>query len=307
VDFTHINDEGRARMVDVSSKDDTERVAVARASVKMQADTLTTIKTGGIKKGDVLAVAQVAGIMGAKQTPCLIPMCHPLMLTSVDISFEFDEDNSCINIESQVKTTGKTGIEMEAITAVSIAALTIYDMGKAVDRWMEITDIKLIEKSGGKSGHVVRSEKRKENQKGRLYSICISPERGQIKREVFQTVVIENHGIENDGHAGPWGRQITLLDRASVLKANQENDIDAGPGEFAENLLIEGIDLKQLLVGDRLKIGDDVILEISQIGKEDHPSIVTHTLGVSLLPYEGLFCKVIKGGKIKKADIVEVI
>lgn len=158
MDLTHINEQGRARMVDVSQKDDTERVAVAQAVVRMQLETLRAIQGGGIRKGDVLAVAQVAGIMGAKQTPSLIPMCHPLMLTAVDVKFDFDEDNPGIIITAQVKTTGKTGVEMEAITAVTVAALTVYDMAKAVDRWMEITDVKLVEKAGGKSGHLRRSE-----------------------------------------------------------------------------------------------------------------------------------------------------
>lgn len=156
MDFTHVNDQGRARMVDVSGKDDTERVAVARAVISMQPETLALIKSGGVKKGDVLGIAQVAGIMGAKQTSSLVPMCHPLMLSSVDIQFEIDDNNSSIIITSTVKTTGKTGVEMEAITAASIAAITIYDMAKAVDRWMEIKEIKLLEKWGGKSGHVKR-------------------------------------------------------------------------------------------------------------------------------------------------------
>lgn len=156
MDFTHFNNDGYARMVDVSEKNDTVRTATAQAVVHMQPATLQAIKSGGIKKGDVLGVAQVAGIMGAKQTSSLIPMCHPLMLTSVDIEFEIDELNSNIIIRCQVKTTGKTGVEMEAISGVSVAAMTIYDMSKAIDRWMEITDIKLMEKMGGKSGHVKR-------------------------------------------------------------------------------------------------------------------------------------------------------
>lgn len=156
MDFTHINDEGRARMVDVTSKDDTARIAVAQAVIQMEAATLQTIKSGGIKKGDVLGVAQIAGVMGAKQTANLIPMCHPLMLSSVDISFQYDEEKSEIIIQGTVKTTGKTGVEMEALTAVGVAALTIYDMSKAIDRWMIIKEIKLLEKIGGKSGHVVR-------------------------------------------------------------------------------------------------------------------------------------------------------
>lgn len=158
MDLTHLNEAGRARMVDVTEKGDTERTAVARARVKMLPETLNRIKEGGMKKGDVLAVAQVAGIMGAKQTPSLIPMCHPLMLTSVDLDFSFDETAAALIIEARVRTTGKTGVEMEAVTAVSIAALTVYDMCKALDRWMEITGIQLIEKQGGKSGHVKREE-----------------------------------------------------------------------------------------------------------------------------------------------------
>lgn len=142
---------------------------------------------------------------------------------------------------------------------------------------------------------------------GSLFSICISPERGQLKKEVAQAKVIENYGIENDGHAGDWGRQITCLNYASVLKVNAEHNLNVGPGGFAENLLIEGLDLVAVGVGGRIKIGSQVILEVSQIGKEDHPSIVTRTLGVTLLPYEGLFCRVIKGGDIKKGDPVEVI
>lgn len=154
--FTHLNEEGRAKMVDVTAKEDTERVAVARASVHMQAQTLKAIQEGAIKKGDVLAVAQVAGIMGAKETPHLIPMCHPLLLTGIDLAFQFEEEKATLIIESSVKTTGKTGVEMEAITAVTVAALTVYDMCKAVDRWMSIGDIKLMYKSGGKSGTVYR-------------------------------------------------------------------------------------------------------------------------------------------------------
>ena len=156
--LSHINEQGYARMVDVSDKEDTVRFARAQAVVRMQAETLIMIRDGAIKKGDVLAVAQVGGIMGAKQTSNMIPMCHPLSITGVDLNFSLDATQASIVISSQVKTTGKTGVEMEALTAVSIAALTIYDMCKAVDRWMEITDIRLIEKSGGKSGHLI-SEK----------------------------------------------------------------------------------------------------------------------------------------------------
>ncbi len=142
---------------------------------------------------------------------------------------------------------------------------------------------------------------------GKLYSICISPERGQLKTEVEQARVIDNFGIENDGHAGDWHRQITCLSYESMQKIKAEKDLDIGPGSFAENLLIEGLDLVAIGAGGQLKIGSDVVLRVSQIGKEDHPSVVTRKYGVSLLPYEGLFCKVIIGGLIKKGDPVEVL
>ena len=154
--FTHFNEAGFAKMVDVSEKQDAVRRAVAQAVVKMQPETLQMIQKGEGKKGDVLGVAQVSGVIGAKQTWQIIPMCHPLMLSSVDINFQINKENSTILIECEVKTTGKTGVEMEAINAVSVTAMTIYDMIKAVDRWIEITDIKLMEKSGGKSGYVRR-------------------------------------------------------------------------------------------------------------------------------------------------------
>jgi cyclic pyranopterin phosphate synthase len=151
--LTHINEQGHARMVDVSDKAVTHRIAVAAGSIYMQPDTLKLIEEGRMKKGDVLSVAQVAGIMAAKQTFSMIPMCHPLMLTGVDILFDIDREHSAIHIRASVKTTGQTGVEMEALHAVSVTALTIYDMCKAVDRGMKITDIRVIEKDGGKSGH----------------------------------------------------------------------------------------------------------------------------------------------------------
>lgn len=157
VDLTHFDEEGRARMVDVSGKAETARVAVARGRVKMKPDTLERIRAGQIAKGDVLAVAQVAGIMAAKQTSQLIPMCHPLAITGAKLKFKLVEPGE-VDIEAVVKVYGKTGVEMEALTAVSVAALTIYDMCKAMDKTMTIGDIYLVEKLGGKSGHFVREE-----------------------------------------------------------------------------------------------------------------------------------------------------
>jgi cyclic pyranopterin phosphate synthase len=141
-------------MVDVTGKDDTVREAVAKGSVRMKPETLALIQSGGVPKGDVLAVAQVAGVMAAKRTHELIPMCHPLLLSAIDVRLEPDEKESAVQITATVRTTGKTGVEMEALTAVSVAALTIYDMCKAVDRGMRVEGVRLVRKSGGKSGEV---------------------------------------------------------------------------------------------------------------------------------------------------------
>ena len=159
MELSHINSEGYAKMVDVSEKEDTKRKAIAQAIVKMEKTTLERIIAGGIKKGDVLSVSQVAGIMAAKKTQDIIPMCHPLMLTGIDISFNHNLDKAELTIKATVSLTGKTGVEMEALTAVSVAALTVYDMCKAIDKGMFIKEIKLLEKSGGISGMFRREEK----------------------------------------------------------------------------------------------------------------------------------------------------
>ncbi len=156
MELTHINEQGRAKMVDVSEKDVTERVGIASGRISMQPETYDMIMEGRAKKGDVLAVAQVAGIMAAKKTWETIPMCHPLLLTGVDIEFRLLAETAEIEAVATVRTTGKTGVEMEALNAVSTTLLTIYDMCKAVDRGMVIRDILLLEKDGGKSGHFIR-------------------------------------------------------------------------------------------------------------------------------------------------------
>ena len=155
--LTHVNSKGEARMVDVSQKGDTEREAVARGRVMMKPTTLEQIKTAGLEKGDVLAVARVAGIMAAKKTPHLIPLCHPVLISNIAIEFDLSGNDS-IGITARVKCTGKTGAEMEALVATSVTALTIYDMAKSIDRGMTITDIYLESKKGGKSGAYRRKE-----------------------------------------------------------------------------------------------------------------------------------------------------
>lgn len=150
--LTHFDDAGQAHMVDVGNKNDTHRVAVACGTIRMNRETLAIIQSGSAKKGDVLGVARIAAIMGAKRTSELIPLCHPLALTRITVEFDIDDADSTVICTSRVETTGKTGVEMEALTAVQVGLLTIYDMCKAVDRGMVISDIQVLEKRGGKSG-----------------------------------------------------------------------------------------------------------------------------------------------------------
>ena len=157
-DFTHFNDQGRAKMVDVGEKPPTRRTATAAARVLVNESTFALIRSGGMKKGDVLTVAQVAGVMGAKRTPELIPMCHPILMDGIDLSLRLDEQRCSVEIQATVSCDGRTGVEMEALTAASTAALTVYDMCKAVQKDMVITDIRLIRKTGGVHGDFERKE-----------------------------------------------------------------------------------------------------------------------------------------------------
>ena len=158
MDFTHFNDQGRAKMVDVGEKSPTRRTATAAARVLVNENTFDLIRSGGMKKGDVLTVAQVAGVMGAKRTPDLIPMCHPILMDGIDLSLRLDEQRCAVEIQATVSCDGRTGVEMEALTAVSTAALTVYDMCKAVQKDMVITDIRLLRKTGGVHGDFERKE-----------------------------------------------------------------------------------------------------------------------------------------------------
>lgn len=158
MDFSHFNNAGRAHMVNVGDKADTKRTAVAAGRVLVNPETLALIRTGGLKKGDVLGTAQIGGIMGAKNTPHIIPMCHSIMLSGVDIDFTLNEQDCAVEITATASCTGATGVEMEALTAVSVAALTVYDMCKAVQKDMVIDNIRLLKKTGGKSGDFIREE-----------------------------------------------------------------------------------------------------------------------------------------------------
>lgn len=299
MEFTHFNTQGRAKMVDVTEKSETFREAVAQGKVVVSPDTMSLIKSGGVKKGDVLTVAQVAGVMAAKKTSDIIPMCHPLPLSSVDLSFEVGEE--VIVITATAKCKGSTGVEMEALTAVSAAALTIYDMCKAIQRDIEITDIRLLKKSGGKSGLFQREEK-----SAKVEAVCISEKKGIKKHPVSYIELQEDYGILGDAHAGKWHRQVSLLAKESV-DTLRDTLPDLKAGDFAENILTAGITLKALPIGTKLSVGE-AILEITQIGKECHQGCEIQKLtGKCVMPKEGVFARVIKGGRVKQNDSIEVI
>lgn len=326
--FSHLNEKGRARMVDVGGKKDTHRIAIAEGEVIMTSETLALIRDRKMAKGDVLGIAQVAGIMAAKQTSQQIPLCHPLILTNVDMDFYIIEERNSILIRSIVMTTGKTGVEMEALHAVAIAALTIYDICKAVERGIEITNIHLVEKDGGRSGHyqgksylkLEQVELRQNSQEngqggegkrkvtGVVLAVCTGGDRQNPKKQVSSALAIEDFGLEGDIHAGLDHKQISLLSLSSLEK-NRKEGYELNYGDLFENIVFEGLEgLFKYPVGTIIKIGTEVILSITQIGKDHDVDIMVRGQKVrSILPKEGIFTRVVKGGTIKAGDIIEVI
>ena len=323
--FTHLNEMGRARMVDVGAKHDTHRIAIAEGEVFMKPKTLTLIKDKKMAKGDVLGIAQVAGIMAAKQTSLAIPLCHPLILNNVDMDFYIMEERGSILIRSIVMTTGKTGVEMEALHAVAIAALTIYDICKAVDRGIEIGHIHLVEKDGGRSGHyqgksylnpekIVKDDSQEamlpgcEKRTGVVLAISVGDSRTTPKKEVPQAVLKEHFGVIGDVHAGKDHKQVSMLSLSSWEK-NKNEGYELNYGELFENIVFEGLDdLYRYPIGTIIKIGSEVELSITQIGKDHDVDIEVRGQKVrSIMPKEGIFTSVVKGGTIQTGDIIEVV
>lgn len=298
-DLTHVNEQGRARMVDVGSKPRTERRAVAAGFVRMAPSTVELVRTGGARKGDVLAVAQVAGIMAAKRCWELVPMCHQVALTGVDVRFSVEGGG--VAIEAECRCTGETGVEMEALTAVSVAGLTIYDMLKAHQRDMVVEEVRLLEKSGGASGRFVR----REGPVGVVEAVCTSAEKGVRKRPVGAISLRVGLGVEGDAHAGSWHRQVSLLPAEAV---DELRDVlpDLAPGDFAENVLVRGVDLKALPVGTTLAVGTAELV-VTQIGKTCHNDCEIRRLtGRCAMPTEGIFCVVTRDGEVRAGDAVRV-
>lgn len=371
--LTHVDARGTARMVDVGDKQVTRRVARAGARVWMAERTLTLLEQVALPKGDVLAVARVAGIQAAKRTAELIPMCHPLSLTHVEISFGVHRSENRVDIECRARTDGKTGVEMEALTGASVAALTIYDMCKAVDRGMVVGDVRLLEKTGGKEDYVRPGEQvigeaafkaadtsgvaapeaatpaaapgvtstastvvespaggaappeapasaepassaavgdgalaASAAAGGTVVSVNVSPGKGERKKAVDQVVLLVEHGIEGDGHAGPWHRQVSLLAQESI-DSMVAKGLDVGPGDFAENITTHGVHLFSLPVGTRMRIGD-ALVELTQIGKvcHDHCAIF-YQAGDCVMPREGIFVRVLEGGTVSAGDAIVII
>lgn len=306
-DLTHINEQGRARMVDVSAKERTQRVARAAGFVLMEPATLELVRTGGCKKGDVLAVAQVAGIMAAKRCWELVPMCHPIQLTGVDVRFELSDAPCGVAIEAECRCCGQTGVEMEALTAASIAGLTIYDMLKAAQRDMVVSDVRLLEKSGGKSGHFVREgallvEKPAD---GVVVATSISTKKGTRKVPQESIRLEVGLGVQGDAHAGAWHRMVSLLPEESVDEM-RELLPKLAAGDFAENILTRGLSLKDLPVGTVLEVGE-CELAMTQIGKKCHSDCEIHRItGKCVMPTDGVFAVVTRGGTVRPGDPVRI-
>lgn len=298
--LSHVDEVGEACMVDVGEKAITRRVAKAGARVWMAPETMRLLQAQALPKGDVLAVARVAGIMAAKKTSELVPLCHPLALNQVEVDFRVLPDEALVEVECIARTDGKTGVEMEALTGAAMAAITIYDMCKAVDRGMIVGDLRLLEKTGGKEDY------RRGAGWGRVVSVNASAATGERKRPEMAIDLQEEHGVVGDGHAGPWQRQVSLLASESIAKM-QARGLDVGPGAFAENITTMGVELLDLPVGTRLAVGP-ALLEITQIGKVCHERCaIYYQAGDCVMPREGVFARVLRGGRVRPGDPLRVI
>jgi cyclic pyranopterin phosphate synthase len=329
-------------MVDVGGKDVTRRAARAGARVWMAPETLDLLREQALPKGDVLAVAKVAGIMAAKRTSEFIPLCHPLSLTQVDITFAVADDEPRVDIECVTRTEDRTGVEMEALVGAAIAAITVYDMCKAVDRGMIIGDIRLLEKTGGKEDYVRPAEASAAAGAeaagsgaaapaiatplaappapivatpaavppaaalaGTVVSVNVSAAKGERKTSGAGVTLRVEHGIEGDAHAGTWHRQVSLLAQESIEKMKAAG-LDVGPGDFAENITTQGLDVASLPLETVLELGE-ALVEVTQIGKECHTRCaIYHQAGDCVMPREGIFVRVLRGGRVAPGDPVKV-
>ena len=311
--LSHLDAEGNARMVDVGGKEVTRRAARAGARVWMAPATLDLLRKQALPKGDVLAVAKVAGIMAAKRTAELVPLCHPLSLTQVDLTFSIADAEARVDIECITRTEDRTGVEMEALTGVVMAAVTIYDMCKAVDRGMVIGDVRLLEKTGGKEDYLRPAASPSAAAPaappaapaGTVVAVNVSAAKGERKKAVPEAMLRVEHGLEGDAHAGPWHRQVSLLAQESIDKMTAAG-LDVGPGDFAENITTLGIEVAALPINTVLDMGE-ALVEVTQIGKECHSRCAIYEqAGDCVMPREGIFVRVLRGGRIAPGDAVRV-
>ncbi len=288
-------------MIDVTDKEPTCRRAVAAAEVKLSAETLARITSGELPKGDVLAAAQLAGIMAAKQTAHLLPLCHNLPLTNVEVHCTPLPTLQRICIQAAVTAVARTGVEMEALTAASIAALTVYDMCKALDPFAEIRRVRVLAKAGGRSGY------RRTPGIGEVVAVSTSQHKGTKKRNVPEIALVADQGVNGDAHAWPGPRQVSLLANESIAAA-QAQGVDANPGDFAENITTEGLDLPALPIGAYLLLGTTALGEVTQIGKEClEPCAIGRQLGDCVMPREGIFVRVVQPGTLRAGDLIQVL
>jgi cyclic pyranopterin phosphate synthase len=296
VEFTHLDEKGRARMVDVTLKEVSLREARAEAFVHMKPETLKKIYEGEVEKGDVLAVGRLGGIMGAKKTWELIPLCHPLEISLVEVNFEPLFEAGILRVETRVKVWGRTGAEMEAMVGGAMACLAIYDMIKAIDRQAFVRGLRLIEKSGGKSGHF-----KAPSYVGEVLAVNLAEQKGMPKRNVKEAILEKGYGLLGDAHSHSE-RPLSIFPIEALAFAPKEVLESLKEGEYSENLTIRGIPLEELRVGRRLRIGE-ALVEITQIGKgklepSGRPWIVSR---------EGRFGVVLEGGRVKVGDRVELL
>jgi cyclic pyranopterin phosphate synthase len=326
--LTHVDAHGNASMVDVGGKAVTHRVARVGVRVWMAPETFKLLQEQALPKGDVLAVAKVAGIMAAKRTSELVPLCHPLALTKVDLDFKVVDGESRIDIECETHTEDRTGVEMEALVGAATAAITIYDMCKAVDRGMIIGDLRLLEKTGGKEHYERPAEAAafaaatgkapavssataatgaapEARATGTVVAVNVSAAKGERKKSTDAVTLRVEHGIEGDAHAGEWHRQVSLLAQESIDKMTAAG-LDVGPGDFAENITTTGIEVDTLPLYTTLELGEAVV-EVTQIGKECHSRCaIYHQAGDCVMPREGIFVRVLRGGRVAPGDSVRV-
>lgn len=287
-------------MIDVSEKAPTVRTAVAAAEVRLSPAVLDRIVSGELPKGDVLAAAQIAGIMAAKETPRLVPLCHPLELSKVEVHGVAVPALGRVCIQTLARATSRTGVEMEALTAASVAALTVYDMCKGLDLGIEIREVRLLMKSGGRSGLWLGPGV------GQVVAVSTSAVKGVRKANVEEIALEVGLGVAGDAHAAPGVRQVSLLAQESIDRARARG-VEVGPGDFAENITLQGLELHTLPVGTPLLLGSHAVGEVTQIGKVCHtPCAIGRALGECVMPTEGIFVGVLQPGKLRPGDVVHL-